>query len=459
MALSAQEGSSRTAQTVPGRGPRPTPGLPARIADAIRAQEERSEIMITWVQLAIVLIFGAFYAVAPRPADSGAQMFEPAPAFLAGYFLLTLGRMALAYGRLMTTWLVHVSTVIDMALLMGLIWSFHLQYGQPPSFYLKAPTLLYVFIFIALRALRFDPRFVLSAGLVGAAGWLFLLVYAVAADPELMPITRDYVEYITSAKILIGAEIDKLLSIVIVTLILTVALVRARDLLILAVRQGTAADDLKRFFAPETARTITGGDRAVAPGEGELRDAAILMVDIRDFTRFAATIPPHAVVRQLGGYQAHILPVIQRHNGVVDKFLGDGIMASFGAAAPSRTAAADALRCVEALLEAAAAWNAERAAEGFAEPLAVNAAVAVGRVVYGAVGDDTRLEYTVIGDAVNLAAKLEKHNKTEGVAALTTRVTYESALAQGYAARTPARPLPARDLVGVDRPQDLVVLA
>ena len=60
--------------------------------------------------------------------------------------------------------------VIDIVMLMGLIWSFHIQYHQPASFYLKAPTLLYVFIFIALRALRFEPRFVLTAGLVAAAG-------------------------------------------------------------------------------------------------------------------------------------------------------------------------------------------------------------------------------------------------------------------------------------------------
>ena len=59
-----------------------------------------------------------------------------------------------------------------MSLLFGLIWSFHLQYGQPPSFYLKAPTLLYVFIFIALRALRFAPTYVLAAGLTAALGKL-----------------------------------------------------------------------------------------------------------------------------------------------------------------------------------------------------------------------------------------------------------------------------------------------
>jgi len=100
-----------------------------------------------------------------------------------------------------------------MMLLFGLIWCFHIQYGQPPAFYLKAPTLLYVFIFIALRALRFEARYVLISGFAAAAGWLALVVYAAAFDPRGMAVTRNYVEYMTSARILWGAEIDKVIAI------------------------------------------------------------------------------------------------------------------------------------------------------------------------------------------------------------------------------------------------------
>ena len=85
--------------------------------------------------------------------------------------------------------------------------------------------------------------------------------------------------------------------------------------------------------------------------------------------------------------------------------------------------------------------------------------MATGPILFGAVGDDTRLEYTVIGDAVNLSAKLEKHNKDLGVRALCDRVTYDKACAQGYRPAGQKKQLTAVEVAGVDAPLDLVVIA
>ena len=384
-------------------------------------------------------------------------MFAPVPWALGFYLGFTLIRLFLALRRRLPDWMIVASVVVDMSVLLITIWSFHLQYEQPPGFSLKAPTLLYVFILIALRTLRFEPRYVVLAGAAAVTGWLTLLFYALFFSAMPSEVTRDYVHYITSPSILIGGEVDKILSMVAVTAILAFALARARRLLIQSATEHLAVSDLSRFFAPEIARQITSAEHGVQPGQGEVREAAILNLDIRGFTPLAHGMPADDVMALLAEYQARMVPVIQRHGGSIDKFMGDGIMATFGAAMETESYAADALDAVRGLLEASDAWNVERETAG-KSPLRVGVGVAVGAVVFGAVGDATRLEYTVIGDAVNLAAKLEKHTKVEGRRALTTADALARALAQGYAAPAGLETRAARTVEGVDTPLDLVVM-
>jgi adenylate cyclase len=197
---------------------------------------------------------------------------------------------------------------------------------------------------------------------------------------------------------------------------------------------------------------------AIKAGEGELRDVAILNVDLRGFTRLSTELAPGEVMKVLQDYQGRVCPLITGNGGSIDKFLGDGILASFGAVAPSQTAAADALRAADAVMAAADHWLAERQAAGL-PPLAIGLAVSSGRVVFGAVGDGERLEFTVIGDAVNFAAKLEKHNKDEKTRAVTDGATYALAERQGYVPPTLRDRRIGRRVGGVADLVDIVVLA
>jgi adenylate cyclase len=430
--------------------------LPRRVREAIARQQDRSEILIGWVQLAVVGTFAVLYWVAPRPADPDIA-FQPVPLVLAAYGAFTLGRLVAAYRMRLPPWFLALSVIADMSLLMTTIWSFHIQYMQPATFYLKAPTLLYVFIFIALRALRFEARYVVLAGVAAAIGWLVLVAYAVAAAGP-GALTRDYVRYMTDNALLLGAEFDKVISILMVTAILAVAITIARRLLVDAVARGAEARELARFFDRDVAREITRAETEVAAGEGVLRDAAVLVVDVRGFSTLAAAMPGDELVRLLAEYQARLVPVIRACGGTVDKFLGDGIMATFGAARPSATYAADALRAAGRVLAEADLWATERRAAG-KPTLEVGAAVASGRVLFGAVGDGDRLEFTVIGDAVNLACKLEKHNKVERTRALATREAYERALAQGHRADVPAEIREGRAIEGVAGDRDIAIIA
>ena len=153
------------------------------------------------------------------------------------------------YRHILPGWFISLSVVADIALLMIIIWSFHLQYGQPLSFYLKAPTLLYIFIFIALRALRFEVRYIVLAGGVSALGWALIFLYVIFAECGNLMITRDYTQYLTTNSVLIAGELDKLISIVIVTGILALAISRARGLLEWSVVEGDRGRTLSRPLA------------------------------------------------------------------------------------------------------------------------------------------------------------------------------------------------------------------
>ncbi len=401
--------------------------LPARISVRVRAQEEASEILVGWVQLAVVLGFSIVYLVAPK-TFSAAAPFRPVPWVLATYLAFTLLRLTLAHRHRLPEWLRYLSIGIDMTLLVGMIWSFHLQYQQPPSFFLKAPTLLYVFIFIALRTLSFDARKVVTAGLIAAAGWIVLVFYVITIDPRDSMITRDYVRYMTSNSILIGAEVDKVISILVVTAILGFAIMRNRRLLTYAVTESASNQDLARFVPAEVANLIKTSADGVQVGSGEPREATVLFLDLEGFTTLSERLAPQDLVRTLNAFYAAVAEPITRHDGVITQFQGDAILATFNAPRLNADHAANAIQAaldIQALLQ-------ERT---FGEGLALRARIGIntGVVIHGLIGTPDRLGYTVIGDEVNIAARLEALNKTYATSIIVSESTRDHAGAQRFA--------------------------
>jgi adenylate cyclase len=163
--------------------------LPERVRNEICAKQDASERLISWVLLVLVIFFGSLWLIAPK--NESIAGFQPVPWSIGGYFVFTLLRLVLSYKVRLPGWFLSLSVLADMTLLMVMIWSFHIQYDQPPSFYLKAPTLMYVFIFIALRALRFEVQYVLLAGASAIAGWSIMMYFAIKTDLTMTMVTRD----------------------------------------------------------------------------------------------------------------------------------------------------------------------------------------------------------------------------------------------------------------------------
>ena len=406
---------------------KPQAQLPARIATRIRAQEEASEILVGWIQLAVVIGFSSVYLVAPKTFSDTAP-FRPVPWVLAAYFAFTLLRLILAYRHRLPEWLRYVSIVIDMSLLLGMIWSFHLQYAQPPSFYLKAPTVLYIFIFIALRTLNFDARKVVTAGVVAVIGWIVLVLYVITVDPRDSMITHDYVHYLTSNSILIGAEIDKVISILVVTGILALAIKRNLGLLTYAIREDVSNQDLARFVPAEVASLTKTSDEGMHLGFGEPREATILFLDIEGFTTLSERLDPQQLVRTLNRFYAAVAEPLTRHDGVIVQFQGDAILATFNAPRLNPDHAANAVRAaleIQALLKT----------RTFGNGLALRARIGIntGVVIHGLIGTPDRLGYTVIGDEVNIASRLEALNKDYGSSIIVSGETRNRAGPEKFA--------------------------
>jgi len=402
-------------QAALGQPPRAAP--PERVRSLIAAQQLQSEILIGWVQFALIVFWILLYTIAPK--TSAGTRFLPVPWVLGAFLLITLLRLVLAHRHRLTPPLLIAGVIVDMALLMGLIWSFHLQYEQPAPFYLKAPTLLYVFIFIALRALRFEPVYVVAAGLAGAAGWVALLVYAAMSGE--MAVTRNYVHYMTSNSVLVGAEVDKILSILLVTAVLALGLVRAQRILYRSVSEGVIARDLSRFVSPEVAARITTGARELRPGDGEVRVASVLFTDIEGFSTISEKLTPEQLVSMLNAYFAAVSEAIDRHEGVITQYQGDAMLITFNTIKDDPDHAANAVRTALAIQDAT---RNRRFGDGL--QLRTRCGINTGRIVAGAVGTPERLLYTVHGDEVNVAARLEQLNKSTGTTILATESTVQA---------------------------------
>ena len=402
-------------QAALGQPPRAAP--PERVRSLIAAQQLQSEVLIGWVQFALIVFWILLYTVAPK--TSAGTRFLPVPWVLGAFLLITLLRLVLAHRHRLTPPLLIAGVIVDMALLMGLIWSFHLQYEQPAPFYLKAPTLLYVFIFIALRALRFEPVYVVAAGLAGAAGWVALLVYAAMSGE--MAVTRNYVHYMTSNSVLVGAEVDKILSILLVTAVLALGLVRSQRILYRSVSESVIARDLSRFVSPEVAARITTGARELRPGDGEVRVASVLFTDIERFSTISEKLTPEQLLSMLNAYFAAVSEAIDRHGGVITQYQGDAMLITFNTIKDDPDHAANAVRTALAIQDAT---RNRRFGDGL--QLRTRCGINTGRIVAGAVGTPERLLYTVHGDEVNVAARLEQLNKSTGTTILATESTVQA---------------------------------
>jgi class 3 adenylate cyclase/HAMP domain-containing protein len=156
---------------------------------------------------------------------------------------------------------------------------------------------------------------------------------------------------------------------------------------------------------------------------GDKRQLAVMFTDIRGFTTIAEKLPPEEIVESLNAYFGPMVDVVQAHGGIVDKYIGDAIMAFFGAPVKHDNDALQAVDCGFGMLEALEAFNARQSKRGRAI-FSVGIGINYGEVTVGNIGSDKKMDYTVIGDMVNLASRLEGLTKLYRVPFLVSESVY-----------------------------------
>ena len=280
------------------------------------------------------------------------------------------------------------------------------------------PPLLGLFFVLAAASLRVDLLLCLLAG--GLAIVLFGSAMAVASMTSRAAAVDPVIAFYASPAVWAGRG-------VILAFATVLSALGARNARRVAEATGNTMADRARvvqLFGRYVDSSIA--QAAIGGGDGATtREITVLFTDLRGFTTIAEGLDPSETLALLNAHYATIVPIVHRHGGTVNKFIGDAVMATFGAPEPLADHAGHAVRAASAMLEAQGALNARLRGEGRRE-LDMVVGIATGPVITGRLGAADRVEYAVIGDTVNTAARLEALSKEIGARVLFSERTRQA---------------------------------
>ncbi|MDF2975100.1 MAG: hypothetical protein K0R61_5550, partial [Microvirga sp.] len=276
--------------------------------------------------------------------------------------------------------------------------------GMPPTHSLAMPVAALVFVIMVHAAMRYRPWLVIYA-----AGLFVLTIQAAVPfftthDNLSVPVMAMHHGDAPGEFLLFQVLPITIIGLCAVILFGTVQ--RTRRLLLESIRHADRGAKLARYFSPELAeRLAAGSDEHLLAGSRQR--AAVLFVDLRGFTALAEAMDPRELGTFLSQFRSRLSQPVFAHAGTIDKFIGDAIMAVFGAPLQRPDDGRRAVLCALEMIETTARWSEERQRAGL-PAVAVGIGGHYGEVFAGVLGDERLLEYTVIGDTVNVAERLER---------------------------------------------------
>ncbi|MEO1492698.1 MAG: adenylate/guanylate cyclase domain-containing protein [Pseudomonadota bacterium] len=293
----------------------------------------------------------------------------------------------------------------------------------PLAFQYRFETFIYFFVFLAGATLAYTWRTIITVGVWTAALWMLALIavwqFQEDSGPWRAAAEAKYPNDVTltvmsdPSSLLVDLRLQGAMVFLIVAGILAVTVRRFNLLLLDQAGLERERANLARYFSPNVVDQLSHNDEPLK--QVRTQDIAVLFADIVGFTSYAAHRSPEEVIDTLRRFHASLEAEVFRHNGTLDKYLGDGLMATFGTPVAGPEDAVNAIRCARAMCAAIDRLNTEREAAG-EQPLRVGVGVHYGPAVLGDIGGD-RLEYAVIGNTVNIASRIEALTRSLAVRA------------------------------------------
>ncbi len=386
----------------------PEADLPDPAADLLFAREVAALRTAAYARLVLIaamapLVWGLSFSEFDRRATSG----------LIGVYLVAIGLSLWLLRRrrgVRSVGLTMVGLDVVLVVALPLIWYASLGGAELPfGFTLKTSSIVISILLITLNALALRPLYP-ALVTVAALGWHLVLITLAATDGQTV-FTMSYLAGYSSGAVPTGRVVADLFALTLVGAFLTVLAASARRMVIEGTRLERANTQLGRYFSPNLVARLAHSPELFEVG-GSRRELSFVFTDLAGFTAMVERGEPDVVMPLINAYLDALVQVAFRHEGTVDKIVGDAVHVIFGAPAEQPDHAARAVACA---LEMDAVGERFRTGEGAAAGFGVTRiGVNSGWAMVGNFGGEALFDYTAHGDAINTAARLESANRHLG---------------------------------------------
>ncbi len=375
----------------------------------MRASSQRNELLSAYVQFLVLgMLVITFVAI-----RSDMPWETPPIVLLSAYTLVAAINLTLARVGFYRFWLPWVYSTVDVAILLAMPIGLTRLYHVGLQDALEVPGMALIFVILAHAALRYQPYLLLYTAGLFSLGWAMLFFFdRTGADAGTLELP-------------FRVEYARLSIVILVAGILAFSVLRTRRLLIRSAIEARGKSNLAKYLPEPLVQEMADNGIHLAE-QTRTQTVVVMFIDIRGFTTLSEHTPPGELVAILREFRTRLSQVILAHGGTIDKFIGDSIMVEFGVPDPDPADAATALACGRDLLIALRDWADDRR-DGGQEVIRAGIGLHFGEVIAGAIGDARRLEYTVIGDTVNAAERIEALSHELDVPMLASRALLDAA--------------------------------